>query len=382
MGWIFLSNYYTHHQKSLCEELNSKIKDGFTFISTAEFEKSRKDLGWSEQENVPFVKKKEDFTPDALERFINEAEVVILGDAPLSLVRTRLIQNKLVFKYSERVFKHGYQVTKWLPRIFTYYKNYSRYKSFYLLSASAYTTVDFAMHFSFFNKSYKWGYFPETKLYDLNELMLHKDSAGILWCGRFLDWKHPEAAVSVAKRLKDEGFSFTLDFVGVGETEPMLRNAVEENDLSDCVNFLGSATPDEVRNYMEKAGVFLFTSDFNEGWGAVLNESMNSGCAVVASCAAGSVPYLIKNNENGFIYKNGDIDDLYNKVKLLLTNTEMQKSFGKKAYHTIVDLWNAEDSVKRLIKFTEEIKDHGYCDLYKDGPCSKAPIISNNWFRG
>lgn len=47
----------------------------------------------------------------------------------------------------------------------------------------------------------------------------------------------------------------------------------------------------EVRSYMEKADIYLFTSDFNEGWGAVLNESMNSGCAVVASHAIGSVPF-------------------------------------------------------------------------------------------
>ncbi len=48
---------------------------------------------------------------------------------------------------------------------------------------------------------------------------------------------------------------------------------------------LGAMSPDKVRAYMERADVFLFTSDFNEGWGAVLNESMNSGCAVVASHA-------------------------------------------------------------------------------------------------
>ena len=34
---------------------------------------------------------------------------------------------------------------------------------------------------------------------------------------------------------------------------------------------------------MEKADIFLFTSDRREGWGAVANEAMNSACALVVS---------------------------------------------------------------------------------------------------
>ena len=40
-----------------------------------------------------------------------------------------------------------------------------------------------------------------------------------------------------------------------------------------------------------------------EGWGAVVNEAMSSGCAVVADAEAGSVPYLIENSKDGFIYR-------------------------------------------------------------------------------
>ena len=29
----------------------------------------------------------------------------------------------------------------------------------------------------------------------------------------------------------------------------------------------------------------------------------------------------------------------------------------------------------------DEIEDHGYCDIFEDGPCSKAKIIKNNWFK-
>ena len=53
---------------------------------------------------------------------------------------------------------------------------------------------------------------------------------------------------------------------------------------------------------MERADIYLATSDRQEGWGAVINEAMNSGCAVVADHMMGAVPYLISHEENGMIY--------------------------------------------------------------------------------
>ncbi len=382
MGWIFLSNYYTHHQKALCEELYSANKQQFEFLANEDFPEERKILGWNELNNVPFVKQCKNIDKKDLDDTVNGADVVILGTAPIEMVTKRLKAGKTVLKYSERIYKNGFEPLKWFPRLFRFRKRYGMYKSLYLLSASAYTTFDYAVHGAFWNKSYKWGYFPETKQYEPEVLMSGKDTSKILWCGRFLDWKHPELAIEVANRLKSEGYSFTLDLVGTGAMEENLKKTVRDCGLNDCVHFLGSMDSDKVRLYMENAGIYLFTSDFHEGWGAVLNESMNSGCAVIASHAIGAVPFLIKDRENGLVYKNGDIDELYAKVKYLLEHHEKQKELGKKACCTITETWNATVAAERLVKLVSEIEDHGYCDLFEDGPCSKAPVIKNDWYKG
>lgn len=41
-------------------------------------------------------------------------------------------------------------------------------------------------------------------------------------------------------------------------------------NLNDYVTFTGPVQSDKVRGFMERAGIFLFTSDRQEGWGAVL----------------------------------------------------------------------------------------------------------------
>ncbi|MBQ9082433.1 MAG: glycosyltransferase, partial [Clostridia bacterium] len=243
------------------------------------------------------------------------------------------------------------------------------------------TAADYNLHGAFLGKSSKWGYFPETKHYDIDVLMAQKRPTRILWCGRFLDWKHPEQAIAVAARLKAAGYAFELELIGSGALEQTLRQQIADGGLSDCVRLTGALSPDEVRTRMETAGIYLFTSDFHEGWGAVLNEAMNSGCAVAASHAIGAVPFLVKPGENGQIYRSGDTDALYRKVKFLLDHPETQQMLGRNAYDTIVRLWNAETAAERLLRLTEELRKHGRCDLYTDGPCSRAPFLKNNWFK-
>lgn len=222
-----------------------------------------------------------------------------------------------------------------------------------MLCASAYTAGDYAKFGLFHNRCYKWGYFPETKRYpNIDDLIDRKAKATILWCGRFLDWKHPDDVIEVARRLKDAGYRFEIEMIGTGGMEQQLRQqALEAGLLNENVQFLGPMSPEDVRAHMEKAGIYLLTSDRREGWGAVLNEAMNSGCAVVASDAAGATPYLVENGRSGGVYHSGDIQELYEKVQRLLENTAVQHSYGKAAYRTITELWNAENAAKRFCSY-------------------------------
>lgn len=249
-----------------------------------------------------------------------------------------------------------------------------------MLCASGYAAADYASVGIYKGRTYKWGYFPEAKEYDIDELLSKKKRNTLLWCGRFLDWKHPDDAIKIASKLKESGYDFHFNIIGTGEMEEELKQLSLDLGLSDHVTFLGSMPPERVREYMEEAGIYLFTSDRKEGWGAVLNESMNSGCAVIASHTVGSAPYLINNGKNGYMYRSGDIDDMYNTIKVLLDAPEMQKQLGKAAYKTITEEWNAKEAAKRLLCFAERIlSGEKSPQLYQSGPLSKADILKNNW---
>lgn len=381
MRSIFLSNYFNHHQKYISHEF-SRLFDSYQFVSTSEMREERKALGYGESE-LPAYVCAYDEDPERIDRMIYDSDVVMIGAAPNELVRERIKHSKCVFRYSERPFKNKDSLLKYLPRYIQWHIATPPSKPVYLLCASAYASYDHSRYGMYKDKAYKWGYFPETKNYDIDRLLEDRSPNTILWCGRFLDWKHPDDVVEIARRLKAEGYEFQMQIVGTGMMEGRLKQKVEEERLDGCVTFLGSMKPEQVRAYMERAGIYLFTSDRKEGWGVVLNEAMNSGCAVVASHAIGSVPYLIRDGENGSVYRSGDVDMLYEKVKRLLDDPEAQRRMGRDAYGTITETWNAKVAAERFVKLAERILGGEKSPvLYETGPCSRAEIIKDDWFHG
>lgn len=386
MKIVFVSNYYNHHQAPLSEEFYRQTDGNYFFIQTMPMEAERLHMGWGQRELPPFVIEsyKDETTYQKCLNLIDSADVVITGSAPEKMIRHRIRQGKLVFRYSERIYKNPLQYLTLPLRFFKYHFDNFPSKNVYLLCASAYAAGDYAKTGNFIGKTYQWGYFPKVMHYDdIDKLIEAKQPASILWAGRLIEWKHPEVPIEIARRLKKEGYTFDLKMVGCGKLKVKLEKMIQKYDLSDCVHLLGAMKPEEVRSYMEESQIFLFTSDRNEGWGAVLNESMNSACAVVASHSIGSVPYLINDEKNGFIYKNGDLEVLYQRVKYLMDNPVACDQIDKNAYQTLKTTWNAKNATERLLDVAGRLlKEENTKSLYETGPCSKAEFLRNGWKNG
>lgn len=371
---VFISNYFNHHQKPFSNEMYRILGDGYKFLEVGKMGDFRKELGYKE-EYLPYVYPCS-IVSNNLSKFIkliNEADVVIIGSTVEKLIKERRKQKRLIFRYSERPLKNGNEPLKYIPRLIKWKKqNPARYP-IYMLCASAYTASDYAKFGLFKNKCYKWGYFTELKTYDdLEQLIDDKIPGSLIWVGRFIEWKHPEIPIKIAKALKDDGYSFQLSMIGNGPLLDAAKELASRLELENEVRFLGAMSNDEVRKNMEKSEIFLFTSNKKEGWGAVLNEAMNSACVPVASVSIGSVPYLISDNQNGLLWQEErSLDELLSKVKLLLDNQEKRKIIAKNAYNTIIGKWNGKEAAKRLLELSVSLINKEDEPLYDDGPCAK-----------
>lgn len=374
MKFIFVSNYLNHHQIPFCNAMYGLLGEDFGFIQTEAMEEERIRMGWQPISDNAYLHLYYE-QPRECKKLIDEADIVLFGGTDdESYIKERLQQRKRVIRYSERLYKGG-QWKAISPRgLLKKYQDHTCYRKddVYMLCSGAYVPSDFSLVRAYPDKLLRWGYFPETVAYDVDALIKEKMAGNILWAARFIDWKHPELALETAKWLRDNGYDFHMDVIGGGELEDWVKELLKEYQLEACVELLGYRTPAEVRKYMEHADIYLITSDRKEGWGAVVNEAMNSGCAVVGNHMVGAVPFLIQHGKNGFVYEDGNKEELFRTVGKLLKDRTLCHSIGREAVRTITEEWNAENAATRLVEFCRD----GATQLPASGPCSKAPVIS------
>ena len=392
MQVVFISNYINHHQKPFCDAMYQMLGEDFIFVESEPMEAERKSMGWDiNPSDIPYVRCLYD-SDEELEKLIMNADVVMAGwTSKISLVIKRMELNKLTVRISERIYREG-QWKAVSPRgLKAKYYEHTRFRNanVYLLCAGAYVASDFNIVRAYPNKMYKFGYFPPMRTYNLDELFAKKDESGlieIIYAGRFMSLKHPEYMIKLAKDLKNENErrisnkelllpEFRIHMVGSGELENELKTMAAELGVEKNIIFYGFKKPDEVRTIMEKCHIHVFPSNHLEGWGAVVNEAMNSACVVVGSALAGAVPFLIKQWDNGVAYPNNDYDKLKTCVIKLMLDGAKRKAMAIRAYETITGKWNAEYAAKTLVHMLECWMSKEKFELV-EGPLSYAPVIS------
>lgn len=377
---VFFSNFISEHQIPLCNALYKDTKGEFYFVATEPMSEERIQLGFADQSGK-FTYIIKSYESESAKKRAEElaliANIVILGDAPISFVEQRIKEGKITFKYSERFFKQG-RLRILDPRVFKgRYSQDIKYRnsSFYLLCAGAYVAGDAALIRAYPNKMFKWGYFPKTYTYEnVDEVVNNKEKNSLLWVGRFIDWKHPEIPVKVAEALKEKHVNFSLTMIGTGEMVEDIQKMIKASNLEENVHLTGALAPEDVRSIMKKKELLIFSSDRNEGWGVVLNESMNAACVPIANEMIGSVPFLLKNGVNGYTYKGNNLSGIVDFICNIFSNPDKKRKMAVLAYTTIVDQWNAENAAKRLLDLAEAIGDNRTVP-FTNGVCSRAEII-------
>lgn len=383
-----ISNAMNHHQFPFCDSMYKEDGVIFNFIATKPIAKERLDIGFLDLNNSreyiirPYESEQE--KKRALE-IAKSCDFVIYGSAPFEYIKDRIKNKKWTFIYSERLFKETrakdlFNIKTILACILRY--SFVSHDKIRLLCSSAFASNDFK-YFGFKEiQTYKWGYFPPVSELDYKDIVNGKESLSLIWVGRMIHWKHPELAIELADRINKNGVNFKMTIVGDGVMLPKIKKLADEYNVLDKVKFTGALSTERTREEMEKAKILITTSDHNEGWGAIVNEGMASGCAVVASHLMGSVPYLIKDKETGFVFKSLDCEDLYTKVKTLLQDDVLCREVAKKGYESIADEFNGRVAAEKLATLMKEYFNGNTDFAFENGICSIAKHLNNNWYKG
>ena len=92
---VFLSNYFSHHQKPFSDEMCALLGDGYLFIETVAMDDERKNMGWGLNSLPNYVITAEELrrNQNIINDIINTADVVITGSAPENLLSQRIYKN-------------------------------------------------------------------------------------------------------------------------------------------------------------------------------------------------------------------------------------------------------------------------------------------------
>lgn len=375
MDVVFYSVVLNHHQAPVADALWELTNQHFIFVELANIGSSKG--GLEDYSNRPYLLRaweSEENHSKAM-NFARTADCCVFsGVHSLPYLKERLILGKLSFDMGERWLKQGLK-NIFSPAIsrmlLTYWFRGWRNMPLYKLCCSAFAKEDQEKLGTYIGKCYKWGYFTKT-LEGINVPM--KSPSGIvrlMWCARFLKLKHPELPTIMAARLKKKGYSFILDYYGNGEELEPTQKLVEEYNLNDIVRFHGSVPNNQVLEAMSEHDILLFTSNRLEGWGAVVNEALSMGCAVVGSDAVGSMPYLVEDGVNGFSFEEGNVDSLCEKVSWLIEHPIELRKMQERGVLLMRDIWSPQNAAKALLRLIDDLQ-HGKENSISEGPCSNA----------
>lgn len=163
-----------------------------------------------------------------------------------------------------------------------------------------------------------------------------------LFLGALIRRKGVVDLLEAVNKMKNKGVSdFRLLIAGSGADEQRLKEYAQTNGLQDCVEFLGWITKEQKPELLKKSDVLVLPS-YNEGLPIAILEAMSYSLPII-STDVGSIAEAVKENENGFLIKPGDVNALTHAMVQLTNN---------------LDLWKNESNTSRKIceeKFSEDV---------------------------
>ena len=140
----------------------------------------------------------------------------------------------------------------------------------------------------------------------------------------------------------DSAPPFECLLVGEGPERSRLEQQAREAGLGSKVRFIGSRS--DIPSILKGSDLFVFPSRW-DGLGIAVLEAMAVGLPVVA-CAAGGVPEIIRNGENGILVPPDDPAALADGIRGLLKEPESARRLIAPALETVESRFDARRMVQ------------------------------------
>ena len=175
----------------------------------------------------------------------------------------------------------------------------------------------------------------------------------LLFVGRLIELKGPDIFLEICKELLARNkIIFKAIIVGDGVLKNQLEKKIDSLYLNSIVELVGSKTQEQIKEYMEKADVFILPGITYKGrsetQGLVIQEAQSMQIPVIISDAGGMAEGIL-DGITGFVVKQNAIKQFVEKVELLACENVVRKRMGYVAKKFVKEKYEIEKLTNQLL---------------------------------
>ncbi|HDY88501.1 MAG TPA: glycosyltransferase family 1 protein [bacterium] len=182
---------------------------------------------------------------------------------------------------------------------------------------------------------------------------LRLEAFTIGYIGRFVKEKGIYDLLKAVSQIKNK---FNLLMVGSGRLKYKIKAEGRRLGILKRIRILDSIPSSQVPYYISCMDCLVLPSRTAKKWkeqfGRVLIEAMSCEVPVVGS-DSGEIPNVI--GDSGLVFKEGDIDDLFSKLELLINDVDLRTELAKKGRQRVLDNFTQEKIARETYRIYNKI---------------------------
>lgn len=179
------------------------------------------------------------------------------------------------------------------------------------------------------------------------------DTFKLLFVGSIHEGKGVKDAICAVESLIKKGVEVELDVLGRGNWEYIneILKYIENAGIKDRIRFYGFVRSPE--KFFESTDVLLMCSSM-EAFGRVTVEALKFGKPVIGVASGGTVE-LIQNEQNGLLYKCGDVRGLSGCIERLYKDRKLYTRLSKNANRINKEKFSVKSHTAEVIKIFKKV---------------------------
>lgn len=193
----------------------------------------------------------------------------------------------------------------------------------------------------------------------ITENVCDKNCVNILYSGVFSPRKGLFDLLKALHILETKNYKINLFVIGIFDKQNKAQVYLSEikkyikNNIKNEVELLGYVNPLQVPALLKKMDIFVLPSKV-ESFSMAIAEAMAAGLPVVAYKTQGP-KHLIKDGETGFIVELNNINELSNKIEILIKDKVLRQRMGNQAMEEAYKRFYPEIVASQTIEAYQQI---------------------------